>query len=1857
MPDFNNSQAQLGAARAALNQAQIAALEAAEKARQAQSALDSAKRQENANDRAALAKIQQLSAAANAAQAASQASRDALGNARASLADATAQFAAFSDPRRAMELLDNTTPFLLFPVRIETRFRTTAPIDRPGIAVAPPQHQLLVRIYPDDCSIDTFEPLPSANEWTNVQNYWMNYFRAGGIENDQLGAWSNLVATNGSGRAGWLVDNFQPVNLASAPAKAKASDEILVIPTNAPLGAADASAISAYWEAYWLADGDAAKQQTALSTLNAAVGAARAANLIANYVPFNLADKPTPPLTKSDVALSTAFVIFPATPPSTSQSWAQAPQVRQFPDRFIVLGFNNEVQTLEALGGPVKLPLYTGPDPSVDVKTHPNDAIHPNGPDLYVPPELQWMVDFDAAVAAGMGIAIDLTPGQMRAGFDRLLVIGLQLSVTADKGPAALQEMLTHHKNGRSGLELIAQGTPAHNSTGRDSGYTSVDDPKASFDDRKNSPLFTVTADPNQKRDGQWLAEFLAIDPAFVATVHNSGGKDQQQARAMQRALWPASLGYWMNTLFTPNPGTTSIFSDAAIGETRSFFTQYVSGRGAVPAIRIGHQPYGILPVTAFSKIQWFQSQPERLAFTSLTFQSKLYSILSQIDSDWGSMSKEAAWVGAAGDPHQTLLNLLALHPSSVEYYSRTAESAAQLFNMLNFWALAPDWWQAILQLALQAGAIGLLQRLGYSGSELPDLLNHFFLTDSPQITTIIDDVPLSEITPIRAYTDSGHNYIQWLIDAASTSLETLRAESGFTNGKSPTALLYLYLRHALLLGYYDSSYNYHRDNNVLDATGLRAMRVEPNFIHIAEAPGTSESRYAALYKTESRITGNPTLRVSDFITSKIGFALQTAGLADQLDALKTLATASTAELERLFAEHIDTCSYRYDAWLLGLVNQHVMNLRAAGQRGNGQQSGSGLFLGAYAWVENLAAAAPLVPAQVPQPLQDSFPGSTLWNDNGEGYIHAPSIPHANTAAVLRSGYMASAGSGTAETLAVNLSSDRVRVALSLMEGIRNGQSLGALLGYNFEVGLHDDYVFAEVDSFIFPLRKAFPLVADSLLPTKTDPNVPIEAIEARNVLDGKKLLDRVQQSSIKSYPYGLSGLPAANPDQQTALDAQTQALLNSYDALADLALAESVFQATQGNYSRVASTIDAYSTGNFPPEPAVIQTPPAGIGLTHRIGLHLKTGLSAPATATPRVQAEPAINDWLDGMLPPLAKIACTVTWTDPVTHLLATHVITMQDLAVEPIELLSLVKPDNVQAMVEMDDRVLRFVFATWAPRPDAQLQIQYVAPGAGQFSLFETTPLLRTLRTLLTQSRPLRATDVVRSNDASASSNTVFFTDKSRITNPFGALQTLSTDMASFLSTLMPLLNAPINVASVLAAVDANLEKAVTLLERAARFNMPQSGWGFIYAWQQSGFADLLAKVNVLIKRWNQKLIDFNNALAAYAALPAGTSDAERFAALQAAEQIVSSQLDPLPATPAALLVTVQAKGLAFQTRLGQFQAILGTADPSFANLLGAITPLSVSEFDSQPFDVTAFPQRAVIVTQDLARIVGLQSAALQSRIATVSKQLTAYDAASSDADKVKAFQTAAKTIFGDDFQTVPEFVVSAAQAGEWTNAYNASLAGNLFTYLKGTLNIDFPVDEWMYGAARVRPMLRTWESALMLATAFGITAPPLTPIQLPYEAAASWVALPYPSTYTIDSDRLLYTALYQPGFDATTHQCGLLLDEWTEVIPADTRDTAVTFQYSRPDNEPPQAMLLVTSPQNPGAWQWPDLVAAINETLDLAKKRAVEPAQIDPTIYSRFLPATVMANTTRAITIATTITAAAGAIQNLQGNLNA
>ena len=101
----------------------------------------------------------------------------------------------------------NHTPFLLFPVRLETRFKTVAdPLARREI------HQLWVRIYPDTCMVDSFDPQLSAQELRNVARFWAEFYAAGQIADEdnpdpktlemQQAAWAFLAKTGGCGPCG-----------------------------------------------------------------------------------------------------------------------------------------------------------------------------------------------------------------------------------------------------------------------------------------------------------------------------------------------------------------------------------------------------------------------------------------------------------------------------------------------------------------------------------------------------------------------------------------------------------------------------------------------------------------------------------------------------------------------------------------------------------------------------------------------------------------------------------------------------------------------------------------------------------------------------------------------------------------------------------------------------------------------------------------------------------------------------------------------------------------------------------------------------------------------------------------------------------------------------------------------------------------------------------------------------------------------------------------------------------------------------------------------------------------------------------------------------------------------------------------------------------------------------------------------------------------------------------------------------------------------------------------------------------------------------------------------------------------------
>ena len=80
--------------------------------------------------------------------------------------------------------------------------------------------------------------------------------------------------------------------------------------------------------------------------------------------------------------------------------------------------------------------------------------------------------------------------------------------------------------------------------------------------------------------------------------------RPQNAARAMAISLWSPTWGKFLeNVTKLDHSGAT--LSDANREATRIFFRDHVRARGPLPAIRIGQQPYGVLPTSAMSDARW----------------------------------------------------------------------------------------------------------------------------------------------------------------------------------------------------------------------------------------------------------------------------------------------------------------------------------------------------------------------------------------------------------------------------------------------------------------------------------------------------------------------------------------------------------------------------------------------------------------------------------------------------------------------------------------------------------------------------------------------------------------------------------------------------------------------------------------------------------------------------------------------------------------------------------------------------------------------------------------------------------------------------------------------------------------------------------------------------------------------------------------------------------------------------------------------------------------------------------------------------------------------------------------------------
>ena len=272
----------------------------------------------------------------------------------------------------------------------------------------------------------------------------------------------------------------------------------------------------------------------------------------------------------------------------------------------------------------------------------------------------------------------------------------------------------------------------------------------------------------------------------------------------------------------------------------------------------------------------------------------------------------------------------------------------------------------------------------------------------------------------------------------------------------------------------------------------LAALLRDPELIDLVNGAPLSTTWKRQLDRKVAAITGTKTIR--EHLDSLQTFnAPQVAALGAFRDSLEHLQGLDSEALQFLMQGTIDLASYRLDAWITSFATKRLASMRASQPQG--------VYVGGYGWVENLRPEA-TARTEVTPPPGEAAPLFAHVNDTG--FIHAPSMTHAATAALLRNAQLGSDGVAEANgPFAIDLSSRRVREASWLLDGVRQGQPLAALLGYRFERRLHD----LRKDEFIAPLRELAPLTARKLENT----DLPVESIAANNVVDGLVLNQKWQ--------------------------------------------------------------------------------------------------------------------------------------------------------------------------------------------------------------------------------------------------------------------------------------------------------------------------------------------------------------------------------------------------------------------------------------------------------------------------------------------------------------------------------------------------------------------------------------------------------------------------------------------------------------------------------------------------------------------------------------------------------------------------
>ncbi len=1682
--------------------------------------------------------------------------------------------------RDAMDLLERAPDV----VRVDDPRRPLRPA-----AATRTVDELCVRIFPDDVAVETLEEALTAEERDAGFDFWRATHAAGTEDRLKRGAWHALCLKHGSRRAAWIAHRTTPVE---PPPDLRGSALLAALQTvdrriDEVARAGDLRRLKALLKA--ARGGEAAFREDVDGLAPEALERARERvagirDKLARLA--KEAGRENPEAAQQLEGVGARFARLarelkaarPGAPPGPvfgdvelrSGPWTQAPTSSVLPDRFVVVVTKGDRTAHVVAGNQVDPDLKLGLDP--DPASGERFGLDEHG-DLVVGASIAWMTDYGEAVRRGMAVTIPITAAEAGAGFDRVYVIGLKRT-TPEAGATLVEGLLDEHHYGESGLGLLPAGSATNNTERGGSALGARDDPDAAYAIEREAALFDATPPADTAADGLRLADALGVDAAKLAHVSGADGRDVADALLVGEVLWPATLGHGLEELLG------EVLSTDTRDRIKAFALANVAGRGLVPALRVGAQPYGLLPAVAFSRFVPASGavlpagEPATEQERAARFGLLLRDTLLQMHADWTRLRDAHvahAHNAAPGDAQQHFLSMLGQQERGVGYEYRFAVNVARRGALSEDFAAGPvallERFAPMLRRWLGAGADPVRGDDGQVTDAFNEAHASLLAARAYELRHMVEPKPLKG--PVTG--DGLPNWLPGLIAAAPRSLA---AATRGTDGGHRRSLLYLLVRQALLVEYREAALRILAAESMLPEAVRRLAGAADTYLIRSLTTDQAVTRWSYLFDELSRLderfgvhfpatpgTLYAYLRAEGdrpmdaYLASRGDNPLFTgyAGHArhqPHVDALRRhadkaarLVALPPARIEALLAEHLDVCSHRLDAWITGLAQQRLGELR--------HDAPSGVFVGAYGWVEDLrrddGATAPAT--GVPDALAHDA-GAPIRAEGGGGFIHAPSIDHAATAAILRSGYLSeSAEPDVGNRMAVNVSSRRTRVALQLIDGIRAGNDIGALLGYRLERFLHDALAGSTtpLDDLIAPLRRAFPSAVALDPGLAADPDTDAE----RRVVDGFALLQTVQAwvrvnrpdardgtlldvlrgeaGDYDGYPFGLHAadltalLPtndAANRPRLEATLGAIDALADALDAVGDLVLTEGVHQLAKGNHPRAAAALASLAEGKAPPRPEVVDTPRRGTLVSQRLLVQFAPADASSARPagwdgvplTPRAEAEPSLNRWAGELLGPAADLRLRVVDVEGAT----VADLGVDELGLQPADLLAIAGPGLEEGLAELSARALD----TQRPadvdddEPPPALMVELgraAAWGPSVKSLPEVAPLLEAIGEMVGAGRAATAHDYVLSDLAGADGATAPGSDADEL---------------------------EVRVRAVLARSRALGVQLLGLLSDG---------------------------------------VDDDPAL------------------LDADPQVYVAAHEDVHRTVTADGTTAFRDLPVFWALRADFWTTLRTA--ADLGIAAALPP-------------TTYASRAAVATELLERA---QTAFIE--VATRAQRAAAALAEAPTApDRAATLVEAARAVLGESFTILPRFFVRGGDQIAAAVGRDLAAPGEL--------------DAWLTGVASVRRPAAALAELLVVGDALGATVPVARAAQLPDVDGDPWFGGRLPDAFAPSGDRLSLVVFGEDRLDTDGGpSVGLLVDRWDELIPDAEHTTGVAFNYDQPDASPPQCLLLAVPPQRRGHWEVVDLLQTLHDTFELAKNRLVELEHVHRDVYAPLLPPVV------------------------------